>query len=32
MIAEIAERARMIDLLEPFARIRLALEEAKNAA
>jgi hypothetical protein len=32
MIAEIKERARTIDLLEPFARIRLALEEAKNAA
>jgi len=32
LIAEIKERSRMIDILEPFARIRLALEEAKNAA
>ena len=32
LVAEIKERARMIDILEPFARIRLALEEAKNAA
>ena len=32
LIAEIKMRARTIDLLEPFTRIRLALEEAKNAA
>jgi hypothetical protein len=32
LITEIKTRARTIDLLEPFARIRLALEEAKNAA
>ena len=32
LMAEIKERARTIDLLEPFARIRLALEEARNAA
>ena len=32
LVAEIRERARTIELLEPFARIRLALEEAKNAA
>ena len=32
LISEMKERARMIDLLEPFARISLALEEAKNAA
>jgi hypothetical protein len=31
-VSEIKRRARTIDLLEPFARIRLALEEAKNAA
>ena len=31
-VAEIKESARTIDLLEPFARIRLALDEAKNAA
>jgi hypothetical protein len=28
----VKERARTIDLLEPFARIRLALAEARNAA
>jgi hypothetical protein len=32
LIAEITTMARTIDLLEPFARIRRALEEAKNAA
>jgi hypothetical protein len=32
LIGEIKEMARTIDLLEPFARIRLALDEAKNAA
>ena len=32
LIDEIKYRARTIDLLEPFARIRLALEEARNAA
>jgi len=32
LLTEIKMRARTIDLLEPFARIRLALEEAKNAA
>ena len=32
LITEIKTRARTIDLLEPFARIRHALEEAKNAA
>ena len=32
LIAEIKKRAQNIDLLEPFARIRLALDEAKNAA
>jgi len=32
LVAEIKERARMIDLLEPFVRICRALEEAKNAA
>jgi len=32
LVADIRERARMIDFLEPFVRIRLALEEAKNAA
>jgi hypothetical protein len=32
LVAEIKERARLIDLLEPFVRIRLALDEAKNAA
>ena len=32
LIAEIKESARTIDLLEPFDRIRLALDEAKNAA
>ena len=32
LITEIKESARTIDLLEPFDRIRLALDEAKNAA
>ena len=32
LIAEIKGMARTIDLLEPFTRIRLALNEAKNAA
>jgi hypothetical protein len=32
LFAEIKSRARTIDLFEPFTRIRLALEEAKNAA
>jgi hypothetical protein len=32
LLTEIKGRARTIDLLEPFARIRLALDEAKNAA
>jgi hypothetical protein len=32
LVAEIKDRARTIDLLEPFARIRLALDEAQKAA
>jgi len=32
LVAEIKEIARTIDLLEPFTRIRRALDEAKNAA
>ena len=32
LVAKIKELARTIDVLEPFSRIRLALEEAKNAA
>jgi len=32
LLTEIKGMARTIDLLEPFARIRLALDEAKNAA
>ena len=32
LIAEMRGRARTIDMLEPFARIRLALEEARSAA
>jgi len=32
LLAEIRETARTIDLLEPFDRIRLALDEARNAA
>ena len=32
LTAEIKETAHTIDLLEPFSRIRLALDEAKNAA
>ena len=32
LVSEIKGLARTIDLLEPFARIRRALEEAKNAA
>jgi hypothetical protein len=32
LIAAIKESARTIDLLEPFDRIRLALDEAQNAA
>ena len=32
LTAEIQDRARTVDMLEPFARIRRALEEARNAA
>ena len=32
LVAEIKRRTQTIDLLEPFTRIRLALDEAKNAA
>ena len=32
LVTEIKESARTIDLLEPFTRIRLALDEAQNAA
>jgi hypothetical protein len=32
LVTEIKERARTIDLLEPFIRIHRALDEAKNAA
>ena len=32
LVAKITQAAQTIDLLEPFARIRLALDEAKNAA
>ncbi|MCL2005163.1 MAG: hypothetical protein FWG73_03265 [Planctomycetaceae bacterium] len=32
LVAKIKELAKTIDVLEPFSRIRLALEEAKNAA
>jgi hypothetical protein len=32
LVAGIKEMARTIDLLEPFTRIRLALDEAKNVA